>query len=242
MLAKTTGRLGKGKTPSVKGRAPRKRAPDPSKPPAPTTKTPKAKVRIFVSYCHANSAQQAKLKVHLAQLERDEVETWFDGEMAAGDKLNTEISRKLRQADIFVALMSPEYIHSHWCQLEYNRAMSRRVRGAMRVVVVVVRPCAWKATGASELKVLPRDGRPVSDWRTMDHAFADVTEGIRGAVRAVRASESDTARTKPAKPPRSVGTAKAKKATSAAKAAPRVRPKASPGAKDRRPTRSRAVG
>lgn len=228
MLAKTVSRPRKGKPPPAKGITVRARPVDPSKPSRPATKTPKTKVRIFVSYCHVNAVQQAKLQVHLAQLKRDEVETWFDGDMAAGDKLSTEISRKLREADIFVALMSPEYIHSHWCQLEYKRAMRRRANGAIRVVVVVVRPCGWKDTGASELKVLPRDGRTVSDWRTMDHAFADVTEGIKGAVRAVRASK---AAAKPAQASRSTAAPKAKQPTTRAKATPGARPKAKPGAK-----------
>ncbi|MCB4802204.1 hypothetical protein QO001_001465 [Methylobacterium brachiatum] len=197
-------------------------------------KEKKTTVRIFVSYSHANATQQAKLQIHLAQLKRDEVETWVDERMEAGDRLSTEISRKLREADIFVALMSPEYIASRWCQLEYNRAMGRRARGLMRVVVVVVRPCAWKDTGASDLKSLPRDGRSVIDWRSMDHAFADVAEGIKGAVRAVRASM-------PAKATRSKPAAKAVKPPAVAKVASRVRAKPKAVLTGKRPTLSRAA-
>ncbi|SFM23134.1 toll/interleukin-1 receptor domain-containing protein [Methylobacterium pseudosasicola] len=204
----------------------------------------KAKVRIFVSYCHANAVHRAKLQVHLAQLERDEVETWFDGRMEAGDKLSTEISRKLRAADIFVALMSPEYIASHWCQLEYKRAMGRRAKGSMRVVVVVVRPCAWKDTGASELKVLPHDGRTVSDWRSMDHAFANVAEGIKGTVKAVRASLAQASLVRPAKTGRSTVSPKVKKPPVAAGGIPKAAAKARSGVgstKARQSARNRAA-
>jgi hypothetical protein len=213
-------------------------------PNAAAPKPKKATVRIFVSYCHANAIQQAKLQVHLAQLKRDEVETWFDGDMEAGDKLNTEISRKLRTADIFVALMSPEYIASHWCQLEYRRAMGRRARGSMRVVVVVVRPCAWKDTGASDLKVLPRDGRAVSDWRSMDHAFANVAEGIKGAVKAVRTALPEAVPARPAKATRAAASPVPKKRPAPVKTGRPAPAKASPGtraAKGRRPARSRAA-
>lgn len=128
--------------PPATAATPRKRARDPAKARSQTARPEKAKVRIFVSYCHANSVQCANLRVHLAQLERDEVDAWYDGEMEAGDKLSTEIPRKLRAANVFVALMRPDYIASHWCQLEYKRATVQRVKGSMRVVVVVVRPCA----------------------------------------------------------------------------------------------------
>jgi hypothetical protein len=165
-------------------------------------------VRIFVSYCHANAAAREKLQIHFAQLKRDEVETWFDGDMHAGDRLDTEISRKLRAAHVFVALMSPKYLHSRWCQLEYRRAMGRRARNAMRVVVVIVRPCDWKATVASELKVLPRDGRPVNGWRTADDAFNDVTQGLRGVVRAVRTAMNEGAKANSRAPLRPAGSKK----------------------------------
>ena len=242
MSAKPATRTAKAKPPSTRA-TPTARASARSKPAEPKPK--KAKVRIFISYCHANKVQQAKLQVHLAQLQRDEVETWFDGEMEAGDKLNTEILRKLRAAEIFVALMSPEYIASRWCQLEYRRAMGRRARGSMRVVVVVVRPCAWKDTGASDLKVLPRDGRAVSDWRSMDHAFVNVAEGIKGAVKAVRASLAEPASVRSAKGTRSAAASVPKKRPAPVKDGRKTSPKASPATrvvKGKRPARSRAAG
>lgn len=244
MTRKPAARTAKPASPGKRA-SPRTRAPTATKTPAPTTKPKKAKVRIFVSYCHANAAAQEKLQIHLAQLKRDEVETWFDGDMHAGDRLNTEIGRTMRAAHIFVALMSPEYIHSRWCQLEYKRAMGRRARGSMRVVVVIVRPCDWKETGASDLKVLPRDGRPVSGWRTADDAFNDVTKGIRDAVGSVRAGMKEVDKLKPARAARSAAaaerkaTAKTPKGGVAGRAKAPARPS---GSKAKRPTRNRAAG
>jgi hypothetical protein len=104
-------------------------------------KAEKPEVRIFVSYSHADVAAQAKLETHLAALKRDGVSTWFDGDMNAGDALDTNIARALRRTHLFVALLSPEYLASHYCwRIEYQRAMNRRARGTMRVVAVVVRP------------------------------------------------------------------------------------------------------
>ena len=55
-----------------------------------------------------------------------------------------------------------------------------------RAVGVVVRPCDWKSTDRRGSKLLPRDGRAVSGWRSADDAFVDVTQGIRTVVAAVR--------------------------------------------------------
>ena len=148
-------------------------------------------VRIFVSYSHVDSAIRDKLEVHLAALKRDGVVTWYDGDMQAGDALDTEIARALRQSHLFVALLSPDYLASHYCwKLEYLRAMGRRARGTIRVAAVVVRPCDWKATTAVGFKLLPTDGKPVSRWRSQDQALLDVTQGIRKVVQAIRKESS----------------------------------------------------
>jgi hypothetical protein len=151
-----------------------------------------------------------RLETHLAELKRDNVETWFDGDMNAGDTLATSIARELRQAHVFVALLSPDYLASRYCwNVEYARAMGRRARGLMRVVGVVVRPCDWKSTRAARFKLLPRDGRPVSNWRSADEAFLDVTLGVRGVVASVRKEKRHPAPQSPKSPIRKRGTSAA---------------------------------
>jgi hypothetical protein len=152
-------------------------------------------VRVFVSYSHVDTAIREKLETHLAALKRDGVSTWYDGDLQAGAALDINIARALRQSHLFIALLSPDYIASHYCwKLEYLRAMNRRARGTLRVVAVVVRPCDWKATTAAGFKLLPTDGKPVSRWRSQDQALLDVTQGIRKIVQAIR---KDSAFSKP---------------------------------------------
>ena len=160
----------------------------PKSPAAPTgVSGGKPDVGIFVSYSHLDTPAMERLRTHLAALMRDGVSVWFDGDLDAGDQLSTGIARALRQADIFVALLSPDYLASNYCwNIEYRRAMNRRARGSMRVVAAVVRPCDWKSTRAAGFKLLPRDGRPVTRWRSADEAFLNIAEGIKGVVRTVR--------------------------------------------------------
>jgi hypothetical protein len=120
----------------------------------------------------------------------------------AGDALDTNIARALRQSHLFVALLSPDYIASQYCwKLEYMRAMNRRARGTLRVAAVVVRPCDWKSTTAAGFKLLPNDGKPVSRWRSQDQALLDVTQGIRKVVQAAR---KDSSFSKPSAAPHAV--------------------------------------
>jgi len=173
-----------GKTPTPPSTAPNGR-----KRPFGATKSAASKpeVRIFVSYSHLDDASREKLAKHLAPLAREDVNFWFDGDIRAGEELDPEISRALRRAHLFVALISSNYLSSNYCwKKEYLPAMGRRTRGTMHVVGVVLKPCDWKNTKAARFKQLPRDGRAVTDWRSADHAYLDVTEGIRKVVKDIR--------------------------------------------------------
>lgn len=179
-----------------------------SKPSNPVAKTEKPEVRIFVSYSHRDGDARARLETHLAPLKRERVETWFDGGLDAGEKLDTGIARALRGAHVFVALLSPDYLASNYCwNIEYRRAMNRRARGTMRVVAVVLRPCDWKSTQAAGFKLLPEDGREVTRWRSADDAFLNVAQGIRRVVATVR---KEMAAPPPKRPARSKPAARAK--------------------------------
>lgn len=121
----------------------------------------KAAIRIFVSYSHKDAGAKDKLLIHLAPLMNDSVSAFYDGDMDAGDALHPTIARELRHAHIFIALLSPDYLASHYCwNIEYRRARNRRARGTMRVVGAIVRPCGWKRTVAAGFKQLPADGKP----------------------------------------------------------------------------------
>lgn len=192
------------------------------RPTAAEVEADRREVRIFVSYSHADDAFRVKLERHLAPLKREGVATWFDGDMDAGDELDPGIARAMRRAHLFVALISPHYLDSDYCwNKEYARAMRRRARGTLRVIGVVLKPCDWKRTTAARFKQLPKDGRAVSDWRSADHAFLDVTSGVRDVVKAIR-RELEVMPLNPAKRPRSPLKAKPKPRPATKAAEPRA--------------------
>ncbi|WP_100794014.1 toll/interleukin-1 receptor domain-containing protein [Methylobacterium oryzae] len=215
--------------PASKTAAKAKPGPRPAaRPAAPRGKPEKPEVRVFVSYSHRDADAQARLETHLAPLKREGVTTWFDGDLNAGDKLDTGIARALREAHVFVALLSPDYLASNYCwKIEYKRAMGRRARGHVRVVAVVVRPCDWKSTPAAGFKLLPEDGREVTRWRSADDAFLNVAQGIRRVVAAVR-KDMATAPAKPASRKRAITKPSAKPAPK-----PPMKPPLKPGPKPR---------
>jgi len=72
---------------------------------------------------------------------------------------------------------------SNYCyDIEMQRAIERHDAGNARVIPIILRPCDWKGSPFSKLQILPKDGKPVTQWSDRDSAFLNVVEGIRRAV------------------------------------------------------------
>lgn len=158
------------------------------------------KVRAFISYSHHDAAALDRLHVHLAGLQREgKVETWYDREILAGDVLEDEISRELEAADLFLLMVSPDFIASDYCvEREMQRALERHDADEARVVPIIVEPCDWATMPQlRQLKAVPRDGVAISEWANANNAYLNVVQEIRRIVDASGSAAPEPADEKP---------------------------------------------
>ncbi|MDF1716087.1 MAG: toll/interleukin-1 receptor domain-containing protein [Antarcticimicrobium sp.] len=144
-------------------------------------------MRAFISYSHQDVGALERLHVHLANLQREgRIETWYDREILAGDVLEGEISRELEATDLFLLMVSPDFIASNYCvEREMQRALERHDAGEARVVPIIVEPCDWAAMPQlRRLKAVPKDGEPISEWANANNAYLNVVQEIRRIVDA----------------------------------------------------------
>lgn len=138
-------------------------------------------LKVFISYSHLDEHALERFTKHLAVLKREgAIEEWFDQRIAAGGDLDAGISVNLEGCDLFIPLISPDFLSSGYCyDRELKRALERHEQGSMRVVPVIVQPCDWKASPLGRLKALPKDGKPVADWTNENTAWLDVVTQLR---------------------------------------------------------------
>jgi len=144
---------------------------------------PAGPLNVFISYAHEDAELRGKLVKHLSQLEREGVQGWYDRRITGGTEWAGEIDEHLNTADIILLLISPDFLASRYCyDVEMKRAVERHDQDQARVVPVILRPCDWKTSPFGKFNALPKDGKPVVDWKTHDHGFLNVVEGLRGVV------------------------------------------------------------
>ncbi len=137
---------------------------------------------VFYSYSHRDEALRDELDTHLKLLRREGfISTWHDRRIRPGDEWDHVINDQLNSADIIFFLVSPDFLASDYCRdIEVRRAMERYESGDAVVVPIILRPCVWTREAFARLQALPRNGRPLVEWR--ETGFARVCEEIRTLI------------------------------------------------------------
>lgn len=142
------------------------------------------RVRIFISYAHADEPLKKELDKYLKVLRRSgKIAVWHDRELVAGDDWDATIMRELAQAHLILLLISVDFNASDFIwDKELAAAMERHAAGTARVVPIILRPCQWTSLPYAKLQALPRNGRPVTDHPDRDAALTDVATEIERLV------------------------------------------------------------
>lgn len=142
--------------------------------------------KLFISYSHRDEEYKDRLKTGLAPLkDNGHITAWDDRAITAGEEWDHEISQALRNADVIILLVSPDFLASRYVkEKEIAVAMQRHEdsNDAAVVVPVIIRPCDWKDSAFSRLQALPKNSKPINTWSNMDVAMLDVVQGIKKLV------------------------------------------------------------
>ena len=159
-------------------------------------------MKAFISYSRKDEAALERLHIHLAVLRREgRINEWFDREILAGGEIDAEIAERLESSELFLLLVSPDFLASDYCvEREMGRALKRHRSGEAKVVPIIVEPCDWSSTPLRNLKALPSEGNPISEWTNENTAYLDIVQELRRVLEAEempRAAEQEEATIQP---------------------------------------------
>ena len=150
-------------------------------------------VRMFVSYSHENAAWCKRLfPVLRVKANVDTLQPWHDTELKAGDRWDKAIRAELEQMDIFLCLVSFDFLASDYIQnVELKITKERLEKGEIDVVPVIVYPMDLKSDCEflHQFNPLPqwgkcwRDFEREGDWRD---ALYPIGNGVKQAIEKVR--------------------------------------------------------
>ncbi|AUB39529.1 DNA polymerase III, delta prime subunit [Nostoc flagelliforme CCNUN1] len=141
-------------------------------------------INVFCSYSGKDSIFYKSLTAHLSILKRQGIiSAWHDRDIDVSSDWRKEISEQLKQSQVFLFLVSSDYLASDY---SYTREMSYALQkhnvNEITVVPIIVRPVDWSDAPFRNLQVLPRNGRPITQWENRDEAFVEIAKTIRQIV------------------------------------------------------------
>jgi TIR domain len=143
---------------------------------------------VFYSYAHDDEVYRERLVTALAPLRQAKfIAEWHDRKIEPGADWNAEIASQADSADLFLVLLSPEFLASDYCQgVEMERAFARVKKGTAKVLPILLRPCLWEVSTFSAIQMIPRDANAITSWPSIDEAYRAVAKEIHAIVSAPR--------------------------------------------------------
>ena len=140
-------------------------------------------ISLFYSYSHEDEKYRDQLEKHLSVLKKEGyIDEWHDRKISPGSNWEEDINRELIKADIILLLISSNFLASNYCyDVETVTALEMHENGQAVVIPIIIQPCLWnisKLAKNGKLQVLPKDGRPITDYENQHHGWLNVAEGI----------------------------------------------------------------
>jgi internalin A len=137
----------------------------------------KRPLRVFLSYSHDDKRAQGLFRKNLVALESDGYITfWEDPNIKPDMEWRAEIDRELESMDIFVGLLTTNFVASNFIQrVEFKRALERRKEKTAGMWLVLVDDRRIEGTKYEGIQLLKPGGKAATDHKSLRAGF-DVAE------------------------------------------------------------------
>ena len=146
--------------------------------------------KLFYSYCHADEEYREEMEKSLRLLKRNNLlEEWSDQKILPGRRIAPAIREKMEEAEIFVFLLSRNFIASDECMKEWEWAKAAYAsdRFIFRIPIIL-EDCAWLdlLDSDDDVKALPKDGASISSFDSAATAWQQIYDGIKSVIEELR--------------------------------------------------------
>ena len=150
-------------------------------------------IHLLFSCAQEDKALQKELEKHLSILQRGGfIAGWGEYQIAPEEAGQDEVASQNQTKPIILLLVSASFMASDRCYGEMEQALRQHDEKSAHVIPILLRPLSssWRDAPFGRLNVLPRNGRPVTNWKRRDLAFVDIVDGIKLVVEKLQSEQS----------------------------------------------------
>jgi hypothetical protein len=142
------------------------------------------RLKVFLSYSHNDKEWAERLMAHLNKAEsKGLVEYWSDQKVIAGSDWQEQITEAIKEAKVFVILVSPDYVASPFsADIEYPLINEAAEDGAL-ILPVLVKPVSNSAIhGLNKYQFTNINALSSLSPREQEKLIIDIAEKINVAI------------------------------------------------------------
>lgn len=149
---------------------------------------------IFYSYSRHDLTLMTELDGWLSEMRSQGlIKTFWDRRIDPGREWHSEITEELKDADIVLFLVSPNFLASRYCQqIELPKTLELHNYNLVRAIPIILCSCEWHETSLGRLQAIPNGVIPIADWSNRNEAWKEVTRSIYLVVEQVRQAGTTT--------------------------------------------------
>jgi hypothetical protein len=132
--------------------------------------------KIVCVYAQNDEIFYSELQKYLSLWQREGYIQWL--EISAGSDVEYTMQAHLRQAQLILLLVSPDFFAQDHCYRAMQFSLEERARRQVPVVPILVRASAWKGSVCGGLRALPGNEQPIAEWAHPEQAYEEVRGGL----------------------------------------------------------------
>lgn len=129
-----------------------------------------------------------QLLKHLHPLQQQGlINIWHSKNVLAGQKMEEELKRELKAADVVLPLLSADFLAENlYFTMEEILTERNRQKERYFLLPILLRYCQWDMTFLKNYQILPNAKHPINDdfWKSSDHAFDGIVEELKRLLQA----------------------------------------------------------
>jgi len=148
--------------------------------------------KLFISYSHKDENLIEDFINHVAPLKNNDfLSEWYDRKIETGEEFQNDIDDNLENSDIICLMISSNFLASKACLEEKDRALKLKERKGIRVIPIILSPCAWTThKELSALLAIPTDGKAVTSFSDKNEGWLDAVNWLKEVCNSVNTIKS----------------------------------------------------
>ncbi len=129
-------------------------------------------VDVFIAYSPTDERLFHEFSIHLKSLRGKFINSWSKGEILGGEIISRAIENNIKNTDLVLAMVSSDFLAGEYSEINAICEKHKKV-----TIPIKLRP--FPETGEfNDLQFLPKGGKAITTYASLDVAFKEVVEGI----------------------------------------------------------------